>query len=322
MKNWMVVFSMVLLVSCKQQPKQVLNNITGDLNDVLVVMEKETWQNPTGQKLKEILVTPYMGLPQDEPSFKVFQVSPMDFKDIFKIYRNIIEVRINTKLDSVKMGALNDVYSKPQSYVLVEGPSSIKILEFIELHQTQILNFFHNAEVKRLQESYKKTVSAEIVNHMQKNFGIKITVPANFKLDIQKKDFTWMSFESPKMSQGILVYRYAYTDTAQFNLEHLVIMRDSILKMYVPGPAKGSYMTTEKEFPTHFEPSVVNNEYSVWLNGLWKVQGDFMGGPFVSYSFLDCSKANIICIEGFVYNPKEDKRDYMMQLEAIIKTKQ
>ena len=43
-----------------------------------------------------------------------------------------------------------------------------------------------------------------------------------------------------------------------------------------------------------------------------------MGGPFISDAFLSADGKNVIVIEGFVYAPKYDKRDYLRQVEAII----
>ena len=54
------------------------------------------------------------------------------------------------------------------------------------------------------------------------------------------------------------------------------------------------------------------------LRGLWNVKGDFMGGPFVSYAILDTNHNKILYLEGFVYAPKYNKRNYIKRLEAIL----
>ena len=54
------------------------------------------------------------------------------------------------------------------------------------------------------------------------------------------------------------------------------------------------------------------------MRGLWKVQNDFMGGPFVSLTVLDPSKKRVVTVEGNVYAPKNNKRNYIRQLEAMI----
>jgi len=53
---------------------------------------------------------------------------------------------------------------------------------------------------------------------------------------------------------------------------------------------------------------------------LWKIPAKFMGGPFVSLSFLDKESKNIITIEGNVYAPHDKKREFMREIEAIVRT--
>jgi hypothetical protein len=56
------------------------------------------------------------------------------------------------------------------------------------------------------------------------------------------------------------------------------------------------------------------------MRGLWKLEGDFMGGPFYSMTFLDERTGNLVTIDGFAYAPYFDKREYIREVEAIIKT--
>ena len=43
-----------------------------------------------------------------------------------------------------------------------------------------------------------------------------------------------------------------------------------------------------------------------------------MGGPFISLSTLNETKDKIICIEGQVFAPKFDKREYLREMEAVL----
>ena len=54
--------------------------------------------------------------------------------------------------------------------------------------------------------------------------------------------------------------------------------------------------------------------------GLWFVEGDFMGGPFISYTIEDKQNERLIVLEGFSYSPSSKKRDVIFELEAILKT--
>ena len=77
-------------------------------------------------------------------------------------------------------------------------------------------------------------------------------------------------------------------------------------------------MTTEHQVPALAQSFRLNGNYTVEIRGLWRVEGDFMGGPFVSLSSLDLARNRVVTAEGFLYSPKYDKRDYLRQLEAVI----
>ena len=92
------------------------------------------------------------------------------------------------------------------------------------------------------------------------------------------------------------------------------------MKQYIPGPSNGSYMKTDQEyFPP--ESRVIGDfatDYAVKTAGLWMLENDFMGGPFLSYSFVDPKNQELITLCGYVYQPNKKKRDLLRQLEAIM----
>jgi hypothetical protein len=56
------------------------------------------------------------------------------------------------------------------------------------------------------------------------------------------------------------------------------------------------------------------------LRGLWELVNDFMGGPFVSRSYVDANRRRIVTVEGYVYAPRFEKRDYIRRVLGIINT--
>jgi hypothetical protein len=79
-------------------------------------------------------------------------------------------------------------------------------------------------------------------------------------------------------------------------------------------------MTTEMQVFPIFRSYMLSKKYTAELRGLWRVEGDFMGGPFVSISQIDEQRNRIVTVEGYVYAPKYNKREYIRQLEAILYT--
>jgi hypothetical protein len=59
--------------------------------------------------------------------------------------------------------------------------------------------------------------------------------------------------------------------------------------------------------------------YCIETHGLWRLVDteDRMGGPFVTYSMLSPDGSTVVDVTGYVFAPRFDKRDYLMQVEGI-----
>ena len=97
-------------------------------------------------------------------------------------------------------------------------------------------------------------------------------------------------------------------------------MRDSIGQKYVPGPNKDTYMITEKAFAPHVYPTEVSSIKAAEVRGIWEIHGYPMAGPFLMYIINDPENNRKMVVEGFTFAPATAKRDYMFELEAILKT--
>ena len=96
--------------------------------------------------------------------------------------------------------------------------------------------------------------------------------------------------------------------------------RDTIGKKYIPGSKEGMYMITEAAYSPHIISTKLNNLSAYETRGKWEVKNDFMAGPFINYTIVDKANNRLLVFEGFTYAPNAKKRDYMFELEAIIKT--
>ena len=135
-------------------------------------------------------------------------------------------------------------------------------------------------------------------------------------------------FESSKagtpgdVQQLILIYEYPYTSKNQLTKESLIHVRDSVMKKYMKGSVKGSYMKTVSDTlaPIFETEKLWKGNYVFELRGQYAMEGDFRGGPFVSFTMVDESKNRIITIEGHVFCPKFTKRPFMMEVETMMNT--
>lgn len=76
-------------------------------------------------------------------------------------------------------------------------------------------------------------------------------------------------------------------------------------------------MQSYAEFVPKEREISMNGLYAKELRGLWFIKGDFMGGPYVNYTFVDEKRNQVICIDGYVFAPKFDKREFLRELEAF-----
>jgi len=121
---------------------------------------------------------------------------------------------------------------------------------------------------------------------------------------------------------NLLLYTLPYDDTItnEALAKRVITVRDSIGKRYIQGPVEGSYMTTEKAYTPFFVDTKVSNLTSFETKSIWQVKDAFMSGPFINYWIEDKANNRYLIVEGFVYAPSVGKRDYVFELEAIIRS--
>jgi len=292
--------------------------ITGKAGELVVVVPEKIWDSEAGSTMRKILAQSQLGLPQDEPIFDLIDVPPVAFKDIFKTSRNIINVQISQGIDSSKVELKKDIWAWPQAVVNVQAKSTEEFIDLFTKNSDKIVAYLLKAERDRLLMNYKNYHDKAVFNTVEKKFNINLNLPPGFKVTKEDKDFAWIRFETPDISQGIIIHSFPYTSDSTFTKDYLLSMRDSILKEQIEGPTAGSYMTTEHQLPPLFNVFKFKNNYAAEMRGLWKVENDFMGGPYINLAVLDASNNRVIVIDGYVYAPRFDKRNYLRQVEAMM----
>ena len=152
------------------------------------------------------------------------------------------------------------------------------------------------------------------------NIGMDLEIPVSYKLVDDTGDFLWMR---NKIKQGqsinLLVYELPINSKDDELGKSIVSMRDTIGKKYIPGQFDGTYLITEAAYSPHTFVVEMAGKKTFETRGKWEVKGDFMAGPFLNYTLVDKPNNRLIVIEGFAYAPTTNKRDFMFEVEAILK---
>lgn len=318
-KYFSPIILLLLLTACADKNRSGLKTQSaGAPGDLLVVMNKGHWESAPGDTLINILTSPVEGLPSVEPLFDVIHVPHSSFNRNFMAQRNIIVTKIGADQQESKITIQNDPYARNQLVMTISAPGKEEFIALIDSNRYKIVAVINNAERKRMASAFKHSLDPEITEVLRNKVNISLTVPAAYELDQEEENFLWLAHEYRDIIQGIFVYWYDYSDPNTFTRDFLVAKRNEVLKKYVPGEIPGSFMTTEPLYPPVFYQYEMNDAYTVEMRGLWRMEGGLaMGGPFVSITQLDESRNRVITVEGFVFAPAYEKREYLRQVEAI-----
>ena len=320
---WIWVLFMV--ASCGQPKheeggsKSYLPKVSGKPGDLLVVVDRESWNGEVGAQLRDVVAADYPMLPQREPYFTLYNVPHNAFSGSFYLHRNILIINLNQ--DTTGVFCRQNVWAAPQAIVQVNAKDRKDALSLLQDNDRKILDFFENTERSRSIQSNRKFNDVSVQQEVMNRLGAAPMYPTGFSLKSLRENFAWVSQESTYVNQSILVYSYPVAPDYAFTLADLIARRDSILRVNVPGKREGSYMYTAQGLA---EPTMrwikSGNRSFVEVRGLWELQNDFMGGPFVLHAHMDPRMNRVVVVEGFVYAPKYDKRNYVRNVESIIYT--
>jgi len=307
----------IVLVSCSKNDKITLVSSTGRINHVLIVMKNSDWQGEAGDALREIIAQPVAGLPQEEPQFSITQVPPETFNNLFKRTRNILFVGYDNK-ENVYTN--KDIYASPQITLTILSENKEALIKNINTHKKEIITTFKKNDLSLYQKRITKD-SYDIKTFTTfNNLNFSLKIPSSYKQVEDNGDFLWFRNTITKGLLNIIAYEIPKPTNNLFDLDYIIRYRDSIGKKYIPGQFEKTYLKTEPQFTPITKELKLTNRNALEIRGLWFVEGDYMGGPFISYAIDDEKNNRLLIIEGFSYSPSAKKRDFVFEMEAILKT--
>ena len=316
-----LIAATLLLASCNRDKEPKKERSVGGTAEILVVTQTlEQWEGLEGQAIRDYFTQEQYGLPQPEPMYKVTHVNANKFSDMFKKHKCLLLVETDAGLEKSKIELGEDIWASPQRYIKITAQNPAAWVETFEKNKESYKAMFDITELHRIMSVLRSGANTEIYKTLNNMFGIKMTVPDGFFIAKQEDNFVWLRKELDKTGVGILIYSEDYTDTTQLELNPIIMKRNILTEKYIPGPTDGSYMTTEREFvpPVACYAKTFEAGFATEVRGMWCLVGDYMAGPFVSYTFVNPNTNKLITAEGYVYAPNQDKRNLLLQLQAII----
>jgi hypothetical protein len=315
----LLYFTLILasFAACKNGP-QLMPNVSGKAGEVIVVADKNYWNTDFGAAIRDVLSRDYPALPQQEPLFNVVNIPQISFTKIFEPHRNIILLHIVPGQEEAAMEVRRDIYAAPQIIITLSGPDGESVAHFIRQEQEKIVELLEHAERQRVIENTKKYQNFDVRSQVMQLFGGSPYFPTGYTVRKTDGPFIWIAYDSRPAIQGVLVFSYPYKSQDDFTPANMLAAQNEILKAQVPSSAEGSYMTISSVFTPELRFMRYNDIHFAELRGLWEIENGYMGGPFISHSFLNQEGTDVIVLLAFVYAPGKDKRNFLRQTEAFL----
>ena len=293
----------------------------GSTAEVLIVFQNDgQWNSPIGNTIRKYFQASIYGLPQSEPIFRLLHIDVDQLSDVFKTQRNIFVVNIDPRVKEPKIEIKKDIWAAPQLIIYLTAPSEQSFVNVFKNRHDLFIERYMKYERQRILDVFHSALAGKVMQKILGEFGFTLNVPLGFYVAKIQPGFMWIRHEANLYSQGIIIISEPYIDTGQFSRESILTRIQKYQRKYIPGPTEGSYMAIDRKYviPEYASIKDFPTKYAIKMDGLWRVENDFMGGPFISYTFLDPKTNEIVTLFGYVYYPNNKKRDLLLQVESIL----
>ncbi len=306
-----ILFFLIITLSCSDNQQKLLPASSGNINNVSVVTSDELWDGAVGDIIRENFGRPIYGLPQIEPVFSLSHIPSKVFSGFATKSRTILKVDI-----SEKEGVFNfkNTYASPQKIIQITANSVDKIIEIINENLNSIYSTMYLNEIREKQRRISKNLNQ--TKAIKNSTGLTLRFPSAYRVAKVDSNFVWIRRDIETGSVNLFVSRYN-----DKNNSSIVKIRDSISKHHIPGPIENTFMSTDPIYTPSSQQIIISGKQILETRGLWEIKGQFMAGPFLNYQFESNTKQDeYIMLDGFVYSPGSSKREYVFELEAIMRS--
>jgi hypothetical protein len=319
MKNILsVLLASIVLLSCgKAEEKRYVSSSSGDINSIVVVADNLLWENNVGDAIRDVLAASVDGLSKEEPQFSMSQMPTEVFSGFAKKNRTVLKIE---KGKEAATQIARDAYARPQTLVVISGQNNAEIIDQININSGKIINAFKATELKERQRRTSKSLFND--TPLKEKLGVSLKFPTAYRIAKSEDGFFWIRRDIKKGNVDLLVYEIPLSSIRKQDsaVIDIIRVRDSVGKIHIEGALEGSYMATEPAFTPVISNVIVDNKPTFETRGIWDLKNAFMSGPYINYAIEDKVNNRYIIAEGYVFAPSIAKRDYVFELESIIKS--
>ncbi|MBW1293875.1 DUF4837 family protein [Aquimarina litoralis] len=318
----LIIVSALCLFSCKETKKDSSEKINGSLaqsigkiNELAVVIDNEQWTGSLGDTIRKYFGAEVPGLPQEEPQFSMRQIPTEAFTGLSRRYRLFVKIQQG---EESKVYRANNKYATPQLGYVITGTSDEDIYKLIRERSADIISKYKKVETKEKQ--YRIAKSLEYIPQLKEKMGITLKMPSAYRIAKEEDKFFWLRKDVTNGDMNLMIYELPIGTVPKDSntVAKIIKIRDSVGMLKIP--TNSGKFITEKAYAPYLYETSLDDKFTFETKGTWEIKDRYMAGPFVNYVIDDIPNNRQVVIEGFVLAPSVRKRNYMFELEAIIKS--
>lgn len=318
-KYLIACMSIFLFFACEEgdSSKKTVSASSGNINHLNVVTSNDYWEGSIGDAIRDILAAPYEGLPQDEPMFSINQLPPEVFSGFAAKNRLVLKIEVGKNPQTV---VEYNLFAKPQTVVIVGGKNEAEILDQLQTSASTIVDAFKKQEL--VEKQGRIGISLKEITEIEQQLGVSLNFPSVYRYAKNEDNFFWIRKTLTTGTLDIMLYQVPLERIRQGDsaVVDIINIRNAFGQKYIEGEKPTAYMNTETAFSPYVFKATIDNKPAIITKGIWRMENDFMGGPFVNYAIEDKANNRYLIAEGYVYAPSVQKRDYVHEIEAILES--
>ncbi len=324
----------------------------GPEGKITVAIDSSHWAGPIGDAIRETLGGAILTLPAPEPAFDLQQVSiATDLMfETMKRQKNVVIVAplgdttaearflqarfgegVQNLIESGESAVVSreDLWRRDQLVVYIAAASPDSVAAAIRAKSEDLLYVFNKITRERLTlEMFEKGRQEDIEQQLLKKHGFAVNGQHDYFVAVDTTNFVWLRrVISSETWRSLFVYYEENGQPADLSPEWIYARRDSLTQRYMQGTQAG-YVEIDRRRPLVTENINFLDRYGFETRGLWQMVLDTegqtlqmgMGGSFVTYAFYDQESGRNYLIDGMIFAPGYEKREFLRQMEVIAHT--
>ena len=318
----------------------------GAVDEIYVVMDSTDWNSDTAMAIRETFGRQILTVPTPENAytltFKDFDTN--DQLDQLQEYKNIIFAapldeghnvsrfvsgilsdEIKQRVESGESFAfpLTDRWVRDQWTLILTSTSDEALAEKIRNSEESLVSHLMDREFdRRIQNIYRRGEQVAISDSLWQDHGWKVRMQHDYIQVIDTTNAVMFRRYLPDNNRWMWAWWQNDVSEADFiNPEWINATRDSLMENLVQGEREGSYVTTDyrRALETR-EMDTDSRLIGYETKGIWRMTNDFMGGPFVHFTYYDPMTDRLFMVEYAQFAPSVNKRRFVRQFQAMGRT--